>query len=71
MSSGGFPDWISSGALNNVNQIALELHTGDTGFIPLMEILQQLYGLGFRLVSQAGLCVLLKLCRDETQSESW
>ena len=57
-SSGGFSDWISTGALDNVNQIALELHTGDTGFIPLVEILQQLYGLGFRLISQAGLCVL-------------
>ena len=53
-SSGGFSDWISTGALDNVNQIALELHVMQSDFLPLVELLQQLYRLGFRLISQAG-----------------
>ena len=27
---GGFQDWISTGALENVSQIALELHVNDS-----------------------------------------
>ena len=58
-SSGGFSDWISTGALNNVNQIALELHVRQSDFVPLVELLQQLYRLGFRLISQARLYYIL------------
>ena len=39
-SSGGFSDWISTGALDNVHQIALELHVKQSDFVPLVELLQ-------------------------------
>lgn len=56
-SEGGFKDWISSGALENVSQIALELHIPDrpddkSQYINLLRILQDLYRLGFRVISQ-------------------
>jgi len=53
---GGFKDWIQSGALKNVNQIALELHVvqkkaNERQYIELLEILKDLYKLGFVLIS--------------------
>merc|ERR1712001_261544 len=44
---GGFVDWITSGALENVGQIAIELHvdydqSDDRQFIKLLKILQDL-----------------------------
>lgn len=51
---GGFRDWIQSGVLNYVDQIALELHmtqNNDREYIEAMEILQDLYNLGFRVIS--------------------
>jgi len=51
----GLPNWLETGALKNVNQLALELHlTGlhdGPNFIWLLEILQKLYKLNFRLIS--------------------
>eukprot|EP00092_Neocalanus_flemingeri_P049176 GFUD01056427.1.p1 GENE.GFUD01056427.1~~GFUD01056427.1.p1 ORF type:complete len:347 (+),score=85.51 GFUD01056427.1:57-1097(+) len=53
----GLPDWLKTGALDNVNQLAMELHlTGlhngeDSNFIWLLEILQELYKLNFRVIS--------------------
>jgi len=54
---GGFQDWLSSGALQTVSQIALELHIDDhpideRQYINLLRILQDLYRLGFRVISQ-------------------
>ena len=56
-SSGGFLDWISSGALETVSQLALELHIpdnpdNDRQYIDLLRILQDLYRLGYRVISQ-------------------
>ena len=56
-SDGGFEDWIKSGALTNINQIALELHvvqdrSNKRQYIKLLEILKDLYQLGFVLISQ-------------------
>jgi len=50
-----FVDWLASGALDNVKQIALELHltklhTGPK-FKGLVTVLQDLYRLNFRLIS--------------------
>ena len=51
--TGGLSDWMESKVLDNVNQLALELHTNpESDFIRLVGILQQLYKLGFRLISQ-------------------
>ena len=51
--TGGLSDWMESKVLDNVNQLALELHTNpESDFIRLVGILQQLYRLGFRLISQ-------------------
>ena len=52
---GGFDDWLKTGALMNVYQIALELHlTGkDRGiYVYLLRILRSLTAIGFRLISQ-------------------
>jgi len=56
-SEGGFSDWLSSGALQSVSQIALELHMPDRPdderqYINLLRILQDLYKLDFRVISQ-------------------
>merc|ERR1711874_265884 len=52
---GGLPNWISTGALDNVNQLAIELHlnTLHAGpkFIWLLELLQQMYRMNFRVIS--------------------
>jgi len=51
----GFPNWLSTGALNNVHQIALELHLtslhSPVKFKGMLEILQQLYKMNFRVIS--------------------
>eukprot|EP00092_Neocalanus_flemingeri_P017923 GFUD01019393.1.p1 GENE.GFUD01019393.1~~GFUD01019393.1.p1 ORF type:complete len:325 (+),score=54.21 GFUD01019393.1:61-1035(+) len=51
----GLPDWLKTGALDNVNQLAMEIHLyslhNGPNFIWLLEILQQLYKLEFRLIS--------------------
>jgi len=51
----GFRDWIDTGALKNVNQMALELHLTKLHqgprFIWLLEVLQDLYKMGFRVIS--------------------
>ena len=56
-SNGGFIDWIQSGALENVAQLALELHIpdnpdNDRQYIHLLRILQALYRLDYRVISQ-------------------
>ena len=52
-SSGGFSDWLSSGVLHKVDQMALELHVRQNHqFKTLLGILQQLYKIGFRVISQ-------------------
>jgi len=52
---GGLPNWIATDALRNVHQIALELHLSSLHsppkFIWLLEILQQLYKMSFRVIS--------------------
>eukprot|EP00092_Neocalanus_flemingeri_P080073 GFUD01099846.1.p1 GENE.GFUD01099846.1~~GFUD01099846.1.p1 ORF type:complete len:350 (+),score=60.74 GFUD01099846.1:57-1052(+) len=49
------PELIASGTLNNVNQLAMEFHLTELhegpNFIWLLEILQQLYKLTFRVIS--------------------
>lgn len=49
------PEWIESGALEKVDQLALELHLGkihkQKKFQWLVKLLQQLYTMGFRLIS--------------------
>jgi len=57
LSDGGFKDWIESGALQNVDQIALEMHVIQKGsnerqYIELLHILRDMYQLGFVLISQ-------------------
>ena len=54
------PEWISSGVLDQVNQIGIELHTGK-GAIPqdkvfselsfLLAEMRKLHDIGFRLIS--------------------
>jgi len=53
-SDAGLRDWLDSGALDNVNQIALELHHKDNPQqIPFyLQLLQDLYKAGFRQISQ-------------------
>jgi hypothetical protein len=55
-----FPEWIKSGVLKNVRQIGIELHTGPVhipneklhkAIYKLIQSLQQLYEMGFRMVS--------------------
>ena len=52
---GGLPEWIKSGALNNVNQLALELHLTflheGPRFKWILEVLQELYKMDFRVIS--------------------
>jgi len=52
---GGLPDWLATGALTNVHQIALELHLTPLHEGPhfnwLLDVLQHLYKLNFRLIS--------------------
>jgi len=52
---GGLKDWLSSGALKNVNQLAIELHLGPLHSGPrfkwLLKIIQDMYKLNFRLIS--------------------
>jgi len=52
----GLPDWVDSGILKNVNQLALELHLRrmheGPKFIWLLHILKSLYQLNFRIISQ-------------------
>ena len=49
------PEWVSSGALNHVKQMALEFHLGpihsQRRFNWLLELMSQLYKLNFRLIS--------------------
>lgn len=54
---GGFSDWFTTEVLDNVHQIALELHLPRNGggakmYIYLLRILRELYRIGFRLISQ-------------------
>ena len=56
LSEGGFVDWIQTGALENVNQIGIELHiehfeSNTRQYIDLLKILQDLYKMGFRVIS--------------------
>jgi len=61
------PEWLQTGALNNVQQIGIEMHTGKVHltseerpnvFRQLLKSFQELYKIGFRLVSYApNLCV--------------
>jgi len=54
---GGLEDWIESGALENVNQVALELHLDrihkpqPTRFIWLLDNFKKLHQMNFRLIS--------------------
>jgi len=55
-SEGGLTDWITSGSLKNVGQIAIELHVenheqNERQYIILLQHLQDLYNLGFRVIS--------------------
>lgn len=55
-SEGGFRDWINSGALNYVRQIAIELHVehreeNSKQYNEILQHLQDLYKLGFRVIS--------------------
>eukprot|EP00091_Calanus_sinicus_P023101 TRINITY_DN7642_c0_g1_i1.p1 TRINITY_DN7642_c0_g1~~TRINITY_DN7642_c0_g1_i1.p1 ORF type:complete len:182 (-),score=37.16 TRINITY_DN7642_c0_g1_i1:93-638(-) len=51
----GFPNWLETNALDNVNQLALELHlnimTDVMNHIWLLDLMQQMYKLNFRLIS--------------------
>jgi len=50
----GLPDWISTGALAKVHQIAIEIHmTCGQSYVSLLEVLRDLYRLNFRLISQS------------------
>ena len=52
---GGFDDWFKTDVLRNINQVALEIHTGyptSPKFKYMLTILQKMYKLGFRLISQ-------------------
>jgi len=56
-SEGGFSNWINSGALNNVRQIALELHIyqnekNQKQYNELLDLLKVLYNLGYVVISQ-------------------
>jgi len=56
-SDGGFKDWIESGALKQVKQIAIELHVYNEEsnlrqYIELMQLLKDLHQLGFVIISQ-------------------
>jgi len=50
-----FPNWLETGALDNVNQLAIELHLSKLhagpNFIWLLELLQQMFKLNFRVIS--------------------
>jgi len=50
-----FLNWLATGSLKNVNQMALELHLTELHkgpkFIWLLEVLQELYKLNFRVIS--------------------
>jgi len=49
------PEWIESGALEKVDQLAMEFHLGrihwEKRFKWMLKLLQQLYTMGFRLIS--------------------
>ena len=51
---GGLSEWLSTGALDNVEQLAMELHTipvTPERFKVLLETLRKLYEKTFRIVS--------------------
>ena len=55
-SEGGFVDWIASGALKNVHQLAIELHVDHyeenaKQYINMLQIFQNLHRIGFRVIS--------------------
>jgi len=55
-SDGGFTDWIKSGALTHVKQLAIELHinheeNNERQYIEILKILQDLYVMGFKVIS--------------------
>lgn len=58
-----FPEWISSGVLDHVSQIGIEIHTSQTqiGFVRmkkslvgLIQVIRDLNKLGFRLISSTN-----------------
>ena len=59
------PEWISSGILDRVSQIGIELHTGRTAlaveaanlskaFSKILNFLRELHKIGFRIISNAN-----------------
>jgi len=55
LSAGGLQEWISSGVMENVNQLGIELHLQSLHNGPrfkwLLKLMQDLYRLNFRLIS--------------------
>ena len=52
---GGFDDWLNTGVLINVKQIALELHLQKKKaylYLSFLRILRALTAMNFRLISQ-------------------
>ena len=49
-SNGGFKDWLESGALENVNQLAIELHVHGE-HTKRLQLVQDLYKMGYRVIA--------------------
>ncbi len=63
----GLPEWLSTGALDHVEQLAMEIHTHTLpleGFKGLLETLRKLYEKGFRVVSYEINAVVGKYGKD-------
>ena len=66
------PEWVSSGALKNVNQLAIEIHSEisvtieKSHYSDLVQIMKDLYNIGFRIISyDANLIVGRKNAENE------
>ena len=64
------PEWVASGALKNVNQLAIEIHSfihnEKSQYYDLLLIMKDLYNIGFRIISyDANLIVGRKNAEDE------
>ena len=63
----GLPEWLSSGALDHVEQLAMEIHTHEIPperFKGLLETLRGLYEKGFRVVSYEINAIMGKYRKD-------
>ena len=63
------PEWVASGALKNVNQLSIEIHSGNHNskslYYDLLLIMKDLYNIGFRIISyDANLIVGRKNAED-------